>query len=227
MRSPILPAVLASVLLATSARAQNLVPNWNFGNPTPLKSWRVDFPTQETFRKNAGCVKQATVEGMRCAVLEVPAGTASAKIETALVPAVPGATYRVEAEVLLSDSPATIRAEAYGVDPRDEAGRSAVESKPGRSAPATIAEGDGHPPLVLTFQAPLPEPAKEAKWAKVEREFTLPATSDVAGRPVKPIFLLVRAAARGSPLKTGKACFTNFKLIKVKDPRGLASPAAK
>src|SRR5882757_4924943 len=103
-------SLLLLLAFASTALAQlNLVPNWNFAAPTPLKSWRVDFSYQDSYPNNASFVKQATVEGKRCAVVELPTGTPEkqkAKIETALMPAVPGATYRAEVEALLTDSTA-------------------------------------------------------------------------------------------------------------------------
>ncbi len=218
---PLIPslALIASAALSASAFAQqNLIPNWNFADKAPLKSWRVDFPYQDWYKKNVGYVKQTTMEGKRCAEIELPpgiAGNEGGKIETALVPAEPGATYRVEAEALLPDFSAKIHAEAYAADPRDEVTR--TESKGTKIATLRIPEGDGHPPLVMVYRAQLPDPPKGKKWAKVEREFTLPPVGIIAGKQVKPMFLTVKAFTFEGTQSAGKAYFTDFKLTKIKD----------
>ena len=106
---PLLFAVCAllSCLSKTSAQ-QNLIPNFNFADPTPLKSWRVDFPYQDWYKKNVTYVKQTTMGGKRCAVIDLPpgiAGNEGGKIETALVPCEPGATYRAEVEAYAGGKP--------------------------------------------------------------------------------------------------------------------------
>ena len=66
MNPPVLLLLSASVLLFGSHPAsaqQNLVPNWNFADPTPLKGWRVDFPYQDWYKKNVSYVKQTMMDG--------------------------------------------------------------------------------------------------------------------------------------------------------------------
>ena len=221
MRTHLLCALASLCLSAATFAQQNLIPNWNFADPTPLKSWRVDFPYQDWYKKNVTYVKQTTMEGKRCAEIELPpgiAGNEGGKIETALVPAVPGATYRVEAEALLPDFSAKIHAEAYAADPRDEVTRKDTESKGTKITIMRIPEGDGHPPLVMVYRAQLPDPPKGKKWARVEREFTLPPAGIIAGKQVKPMFLTVKAFTYEGTQSAGKAYFTDFKLTKIKDP---------
>ncbi|MEA3211629.1 MAG: hypothetical protein QOE70_4686 [Chthoniobacter sp.] len=225
------PLVLVGVCLGSSALAQpNLISNWNFADPT-LKGWRVDFPYQEWSKKNVTYVKQTTMDGKRCAVIELPPGLArdeGGKIETALVPAVPGATYRIAVEALLPDFGAKVQAEAYAVDPRTEVVRKDPESKGTKNKVIRIPEMDGHPPLVMIYRAPMPELANGTKWNKVEREFTLPLVEAFAGQQVKPAYLTVRAStSRPAPTAAGKAYFTNFKLQKIKDPAPGAEPSKR
>jgi hypothetical protein len=231
MKSHALPSVLAGFLVVSSACAQqNLIPNWNFASVAPLKSWRVDFPSQDGFKHNVTCVKQARMEGKRCAAIELPSGLAEherAKLETALVPAVPGATYRVEAEALLPDFGAKIQAEAYAADPRDEGTRKDGDGKGAKVVGSRIPEGDGHPALVMVYRVPLPELERGGRWDKVEREFTLPVSGMVAGRPAKPLFLIVKALTGEVPQSAGRGYFTDFKLFKVKDATPLASTSKK
>ena len=62
---------------AAGARAQqNLIPNFNFADPIPLKGWRVDFPYQDWYVKNAGYIKQVDMASKRCVLLDLPGGRA-------------------------------------------------------------------------------------------------------------------------------------------------------
>ena len=215
--------------LAGSAHAQqNLIPNWNFADSTPLKDWRVDFPDQDWYKKNVTYVKQTTMEGKRCAVIELPAGIAGnegGKIETALVPAEPGATYHVEVECLLPNFSAKLHAEAYAVDPRADLVRQDQESKGARLTIFRIPPREGRPALVAIYRAQLPDPTKGTKWVKVERDFTLPMENRIGGTAAKPAWLTVKAYTYEGTQSAGKAYFTNFKLSKLSGP-GL-QPAPK
>ena len=219
---------LTLLSLPSFARAQqNLIPNWNFADPTPLKSWRIDFPYQDWYVKNVTYVKPATMDGKKCAMIELPpgiAGNEGGKIETALVPAIPGATYHVEVEALLPDFSAKVHCEAYAVDPRTELVRKDVESKGTKITIMRIpAEGD-RPALVQIYRAQMPDPPKGNKWAKVERDFTLPLEWNAAGQKVKPAFLTIKAYTYEATMGAGKAYFTNFKLTKIKDPGAEKAP---
>lgn len=205
---------------ASAAAEANLVPNWNFSDPTPLKHWRVDFPYQDWYVKNGGYVKQASAGGKRCAVIELPpgiAGNEGGKIETALIPAEPGATYKVEIQCMTWDFSAKLHAEAYAPDPRADAQRKEVESKGTRVTIARIPPVEGRPALVQIYRAQIPDPPAHAKqWEKVGREFTLPKETTIAGQKVAPAYLVVKAFAYAATPKAGKSYFTDFKLVKVK-----------
>ena len=70
--------LFAFLALTDSAFAQqNLIPNWNFSDPTPLKSYRVDFPYQDWYAKNAGYLSQTTMAGRKCAMISRRTRTAS------------------------------------------------------------------------------------------------------------------------------------------------------
>src|SRR5262245_37785928 len=173
-------ALLAfSLAMPFAASAEeNLIPNWNFSDPAPLKGWRYDFPYQDWYKKNAGYIRETSMAGKKCVEISLPpgiAGNEGGKIETALVPAIPGATYYAEVECLLPEFSGMLHAEAYAVDPRDEAARAAAEAKGVRLTVQRIPPRDGQPALVMIFRAQLPVPAKGRQWVKVGREFTLPA----------------------------------------------------
>ena len=124
------PLLIFLALVSGACAQQNLVPNFNFADPAPLKGWRVDFPYQDWYKKNVTYVKQATMAGRACAMIELPpgiAGNEGGKVETGLMPAVPGATYHAEVEALLPDFSAKVHAECYAVDPRDDITRQDTE----------------------------------------------------------------------------------------------------
>jgi hypothetical protein len=147
-------------------------------------------------------------------------------METALIPAVPGATYHAEVEALLPDFSAKIHAECYAVDPRDEDERKETESKGTKISIMRIPEGDGHPPLVMIYRKQFPDPPKGKSWARVSTDFTLPMEWDIAGEPAKPAFLVIKAFTYEGTQNAGRAYFTNFKLFKTKDPGANAAPQA-
>ena len=203
------------------AAGGNLIPNWNFSDPVPLKFYRYDFPYQEAYVKNKGYISQVEFEGKKCAKIDLPPGVAGnegGKIETALVPAVGGATYRVEVSALLTKFFAKPVGYVYAEDPRDEITRKDTEAKGPIVSLERIPEGDGRKPLIAIFHAQLPDPQGGGKWNKVEREFTVPPDGIIAGKPVKPVLMLIKARTGGATMEAGASYFTDFKLIKVKDP---------
>ena len=147
-------SVFSAFVLALPGMAwsqQNLVPNSNFSDPVPLKGWRYDFPYQDWYKKNVGYVSEVTMGGKKCAQLALPPGVAGnegGKIETAFIPAEPGATYYVEVECLLPEFSAMLHAEAYAVDPRDEAVRAAAEAKGARLTVQRIPAREGMPEVL-------------------------------------------------------------------------------
>lgn len=226
MKIPFLLLALAGVADVAHAQ-QNLIPNFNFADPTPLKGWRVDFAYQDWYKKNVTYVKQTTMAGKACAVIDLPAGIAGnegGKIETALVPAIPGATYHAEVEAYLPDFSAKIHAEAYAVDPRDEITKEDTESKGTKITIMRIPEGQGHPPLVMIYRKQFPDPVKGNRWVKVETDFTLPLEWEIAGDPAKPAYLTLKAFTYEGTQNAGKAYFTNFRLFKTKEPGAAAAP---
>ncbi len=203
------------------AAGGNLIPNWNFSDPVPLKFYRYDFPYQEAYVKNKGYISQVEFEGRKCAKIDLPPGVAGnegGKIETALVPAIPGATYRVEVSALLTKFFAKPVVYVYAEDPRDEITRKDTEAKGPIVSLERIPEGEGRKPLIAIFHAQLPDPQGGGKWNKVEREFTVPPAGIIAGKPVKPVLMLIKARTGGATMEAGASYFTDFKLIKVKDP---------
>ena len=220
--------LLALLLLTGSAIAQqNLIPNGSFSDPVPLKGYRVDFPYQDWYAKNAGYLSQTTMAGRKCAMISLPPGVAGnegGKIETALVPAEPGATYRVEVSALLPDFSAKIHCECYAVDPRAELVRADEETKGVRITIMRRPAMDGLPALVQIYRAQMPDAPKGGQWAKVEREFTLPLEWKAAGTMVKPAYLTIKAFTYEATMGAGKAYFTDFKLTKIKSAAPGAAP---
>lgn len=199
-------------LLVAAAHAQtNLVPNGDFTGADPLQGWRIDFPYQSRYVKNATYVKAATQLSRRCVELALPPGVAGnegGKIETALIPAVPGATYRAEIDCLTGDFGARIHAEAYTTDPR-----------PGGKQETSlfvIPGTNGAPCLVMCYRAQFPEPPGHAKqWSTVKLEFTLPRTVRVAGKDCPPEFIVLKVVAYAGTMAAGKSYFTNFRLVQI------------
>ncbi len=237
-------AVFAFTALAVGApiaavAQQNLVPNWNFADPVPLKSWRYDFPYQDWYKKNAGYIRETTMGGKKCVELSLPpgiAGNEGGKIETALIPAEPGATYHAEIECLLPDFSAMLHAEVYAVDPRDEAIRAAAEAKGVRLTVQRIPAREGMPALVMIYRAQLPGAAKGSQWVKAGREFTIPeewpigtdAKIGVGGKyTVKPAYITLKAYTFEGTMAAGKSYFTNFKLVKLNVKRPAPTPGGK
>ena len=203
------------------AAGGNLIPNWNFSDPVPLKFYRYDFPYQGAYANNKGYISQVEFEGRKCAKIDLPpgiAGNEGGKIETALVPAIPGATYRVEVSAALPKFFGKVHVEVYAEDPRDEITRKDTEAKGPNISIMRIPEGDGHKPLVVIFRAQLPDPQGGGKWSKVEREFAVPPGGIIAGKPVKPVLMAIKAFTGGATMEAGASYYTDFKLTKVKDP---------
>ena len=231
-----LPALSALLLSAPfSAWAQeNLVPNWNFADPVPLKGWRYDFPYQEWYKKNAGYVSEVTMAGKKCAQLSLPPGVAGnegGKIETAFIPAEPGATYYAEVEAYLPELAMMVHAEAFAVDPRDEAMRVAAEAKGARLTVQRIPPRDGMPALVMIYRAQLPAATPIGKpWVKTSREFTIPDEWPIGtdGKfKVRPAYLSIKAYTFGATMGAGKSYFTNFKLVKLNVKRPAPTTGGK
>jgi hypothetical protein len=215
----ILATVLAAVPFPAHAQ-QNLVPNWDFSDPTPLKGFRFQFDFQDWYKKNASYVKETTIGGKKCALIDLPPGVAGnegGKIETALVPCEPGATYHAEVEHYLPTLAAKFHLEAYAVDPRDNALREAQEAKGVRLTIQRIAPMNGQPALVMIWRGQLPDPIGGAQWGKVQREMTIPFEWPIANGKykVKPAFLTLKAYTFGATMAAGKSYFTNFKIHRV------------
>ena len=208
----------------------NLIPNGSFADKEPLANFRFDFPYQEWYKKNVGYVRETTIAGRKCAEIALPPGVAGnegGKIETALVPAEPGATYYAEVECYLPEFSGMLHAEAFAVDPRDEAVRQAAEAKGARLTVQRIPPLNGKPALVMIYRAQLPVPAKGAQWVKVGREFTIPYEWPIGtdGKiKVKPAYVSLKAYTYEGTMAAGKSYFTGFKLTKLNVQRPAPTP---
>ncbi len=223
-----LDALKSGTMGAATSNGGNLIPNWNFSDPTPLKSYRYDFPYQHFYENNVKYVSQVTQGGKTCAQIFMPehiVGNGGGKVETALVPAIPGATYRVEVECMTNDFAAKVHAEAYAIDPRPDAQRTNEEASGAKLTIMRIPPRDGKPALVEIYRSQLPDPpAHSKKWDKVQKDFTLPLDWKVAGETVQPAYLTIKATVYDATEKSGNSYFTNFKLTKIKDPGAAAAP---
>lgn len=228
MKFPSLLVALAGLALTAAAAEPNLIPNWNFADPTPLKSFRYHYPGQEQYVTNGKFVSQKVMLGKKCAELDLPAGVAEtqgAKIETALVPIEPGATYHVEVNCLRWDYTAKIFVNVYAADPRSEELQKEMDGKGRRITIARIPAGDGHPALDNIYNAPLPDLKGDAKqWVKVERDFVAPAEWTIYKTKVKPSLASIKVVVIGGHA-AGKSYYTDFKLVKIKEPG--AAPTVK
>jgi hypothetical protein len=207
---------------ATSSAGGNMIPNWNFSDPTPLKFYRYDFPHQDQYLDNVKYVKQTNQGGKNCAEIDLPAGIAGnqgGKIETALVPAEPGARYRAEAAVMTYDFSAKIFGECFAPDNRKEDVKGPVTSV------NRIPAQDGHGPLIMIYRKPFDDPpGGSKKWDQLKTEFTIPADWQVGGETVKPAFVSIKVVIYGATMNAGKSFATDFKLTKIKDGGATAAP---
>ncbi len=213
---------------SSSSAGGNLVPNWNFSDPTPLKFFRFDYPYQDFYVDNVKYLKQVNQNGKNCAEISLPAGIAGnqgGKIETALIPCEPGATYRAEVSCMTWDFAAKIHAEAYAEDPRPSAQRMNEESKGVKTTVMRIPPMEGHNALVMIYRSQfIDPPAHSKKWDTAKREFTLPMDWKVAGDTVKPAFITIKVTVYDATPNAGKSYFTDFKLTKIKEPGASTAP---
>lgn len=238
MRRSLLFLAAVCVLPFAARAQQNLIPNSNLSDPVPLKGWRYDFPYQDWYKKNASYTRQVEMGGKKCALLDLPPGVAGnegGKIESALVPCEPGATYRAEAWCYLPEVGAKVHAEVFAVNPRtDLAAPPDPAAKNPNNSVFRIPEGDGHPALVMIYRKQFPDPAGGAKWSKVETTFTAPWEWEVGlgkdtnnrtvYQKVKPAFASIKAYTFGGTMAAAKSYFTEFKLFKIKDPDPAGAP---
>lgn len=219
---------LAPTSPAQTQTGVNLIPNWDFSDPMPLKGYRYDFPYQDWYVDNVKYIKQVKEDGKNCALIDLPpgiAGNQGGKVETALVPAEPGATYRVEVECMTGDFQGKLHCECFAVDPRPNAQRVEQESKGTKITISRIPPMDGRPALVQIYRAQLPDPPPHGRtWSKVQREFTLPMEWKAAGSTVKPAYMSIKATVYDTTMGPGKSYFTDFKLTKLKSGKGEGAP---
>lgn len=206
---------LASILLlvATTRAEPNLIPNGQFDAPEPLAGWRVAFPHEGWYARNHLYVKADAQHAKgpgKCAMIDLPhgiAGNQGGKIESAFVPAEPGATYRVQVDCMTWDFNAKIHAEAYTTDPSDDP----------RPSKFRVPASGTLPVLVMVYRAQLPDPPGVSRqWTTVSREFTLPATVSVRGRVRKPEYLVLKAVVFAPTTEGGQSYFDNFRLVRIK-----------
>ena len=203
---------LLGALFSHPASAQtNLVPNGDFSAAEPLATWRIDFPYAEPYINNKTYLSATTQNGRKCVQIDLPPGVAGnegGKIESAFIPAEPGATYRVEIDCLTWDFSAKTFVEAWVIDPKP------IPQPDKFRIPAM----DGHPPLLTVYRAQIPDPKAHSKvWQTVSREFTLPKVCRVGGKDIALEYLSLKAYTYEGTLNGGKAYFAHFRLYKIKE----------
>ena len=223
-RSLLLFAAIPLGFFAQIAAAQsgvNLVPNGTFSGPDPLKGWRIDFPYEGVYVKNKEYVSvtsEHSPKGGKCAQIDLPphtAGASGGKIESDFFPAEPGATYKVEIDVMTFDFNAKTWVEAYVVDPKPI-------PQPDKFR---VPGNDLHPPLAMVYRAQLPDPkSKSHEWGTVSREFTVPKSCRVAGKNMAPAYLALKAFVYAPTMEPGKSFFANFRLVKIKSATAEPEP---
>ena len=209
------PALTAGLPATSSAQGGNLIPNGNFGdNLHPLDKWRVDFPYQGTYVKNAGYVSiSPTVRDgdARAVELALPKGVAEnegGKVETALVPIEPGASYHASVDVMTNDLAAKFFVEVYALDP----------TPPGAPSLDRIPARDGLPALVKCYRADFKDPPARSKtWFTAQRDFTVPSVVSIAGKPSPPVYAAIKAFGLSTwQGGSGKLYFSRFVLTRTK-----------
>lgn len=206
-----LPAIILCIFAAAglapaAAPENNILPNGNFTEAEPFKGWVRSFPDEAHYRNNAPYIKITEAGGRRAVMIDLPAGVAGnqgGKIESAPVPVIPGATYRVQVDCMTWDFSARIHAEAWTTDPEPGQQRTIF-----RRAPQ-----DGRPALIMCYRAQVPSPPAASKiWTTASREFTVPATVVVAGRQQAPEFISLKVVAYHGTTNAGKSYFSHFRL---------------
>jgi len=205
----LLPVVLAFGVVGAAFAQQNLIPNSDFSAKEPLQGWRIDFPYQGQYVHNAEYCRVTTQLSRKCLEISTPPDVIAnqgAKVETLLVPAVGGASYRAEVDCLGWDYCVKVFAEAYVTDPRPD-------GKQGQS----IFVIPGTPNKVMCWRGQFTDPPSAGKkWTTATREFTLPASMKVAGKECKPEWLTIKVVVWAASAITGKSYFTNFRLYRTK-----------
>ena len=209
-----LAAMVALALTAAlaSGGGKNLLPNGGFEGKEPLRGWLTVFPDEAFYKDNGAYVKMAPpgeVGGRKAVVLDLPAGIAGnqgGKLESVPVPVEPGATYRIEVDCMTWDFSAKIHMEAWSRDPHPEQKRTIFLRAP----------ADGRPALMMCNRAQVPSPPGNSKlWSTATRDFTVPQTVVVAGKPQPPEFISVKVVSYGGTMAAGKSYFAAFQLFRV------------
>ena len=212
--------LLLMVTIGVAAAApgqQNLIPNCDFSAKEALQSWRIDFPYQSQYVENAQYCRVTTQLGRNCLEISTPPiviANQGGKMETALIPAVGGASYHAEVDCLGWDYNVKVFVEAYTTDPRPDGYQ-------GHSL-FVIPGTNGAPCKVMCWRGQftdLPHSGALKTWSTATRDFTLPATMKVAGKDCKPEWLTLKVVVWAASAITGKSYFTNFRLFQTQPPQ--------
>ncbi|MEI8315581.1 MAG: hypothetical protein WCG79_09045 [Verrucomicrobiota bacterium] len=207
-----LPVVVALLMAGSALAQQNLISNGDFSDTDPLKGWRIAFPYQGQYSNNAAYCRVTTQLGRKCIEISPPPDVISsqgAKVETMLVPAVVGASYRAEVDCLGWDFSVKAFAEAYMTAPCPEG--SATHSL------AVIPGTNGGPCKIWCYRSDYTDPhANGKKWTTSVLDFTLLPKGKVYGKECKPEWVTIKVVVWSGTSITGKSFFTNFRLYRTK-----------
>ncbi len=134
---------------------------------------------QEQYVENHKWVSHQVIEGRKCVAIRAPKSVLeiqTAKVETALVPIEPGATYKYMVDVYLDQVGCKMWAETFAVDPRPDAVREEEEAKGKRISLFRFRPENGYPALFMVHRsADSGGPNDPKTWGTWEKEATLPA----------------------------------------------------
>jgi len=208
----LLPFVIALGVAGSALAQQNLIANGDFSAAEAMKGWRIDFPYQGQYVHNVEYCRATTQLGRKCVEISPPPDVIAAqgaKVETMLVPAVAGASYRAEVDCLGWDFSVKAFAEAYVNAPCPEG--SATHSL------SVIPGTNGGLCKIMCYRADFVDPPANAKkWKTATREFTLPPSVRVAGKEYKPEWVTIKIVVWSGSAINGKSFFTNFRIYRTK-----------
>ena len=156
------------------------IPNGDVSDPT-LKGFRFRYDSppnqQEQYVGNHKWVKSGVVQGRKCVMIQAPASVLAiqtAKVESALVPVEPGATYRYDVDYCVDKTQTKMWAETFVVDPRPDRVREEEESKGKKVSIMRFSPENGMPAIIMVHRAQAPDLPGVASWGTATKEFTIP-----------------------------------------------------
>jgi hypothetical protein len=147
-----------------------------------LKGFRFRYDAlpnrQEQYVENHKWISHQALDGRKCVAIRAPKSVLeiqTAKVETAVVPVEPGATYKYMVDVYLDQTSCKMWAETFAVDPRPDAVREEEEAKGKRTSLFRFRPENGLPAMMMIHRsADSGGPSEPKTWGTWEKEATLP-----------------------------------------------------